>query len=80
MQISSECTVINHLESTYIYCLMDSEEDLQDYRRAVKELICHPVVGSSGTYHVKNGIIHYGYDTVPIRGFSNSQHFWEIMH
>ena len=59
---------------------MDSEEDLQDYRRAVKELICHPVVGSSGTYHVKNGIIHYGYHVVGTEGFATSEHYWNIFH
>lgn len=54
--------------------------DMQDYTSAVKELTYQPVIGSSGTYHVKNGVIHCGYNPVPIQGFSTSQHFWEIMH
>ena len=60
---------------------MEECEDLREYTNAVKELMQQPVMSSSGaSYHVKNGIIHCGYNSIPIRGFSTSQHLWEIMH
>lgn len=58
----------------------NNEEDTKKYAHAVKELMYQPVMGSSGTYHVKNGIIHCGYNPVSVNGFAVSQHFWEIMH
>lgn len=57
-----------------------SDKDLQMYNYAIKQLVDNPVQGHSGMYHVKNGIIHYGYDYVPIKNFSKSAHSWEIFH
>ena len=62
-------TVTNHVDN-----------DSQLYNRAVKELMYTPVQGPSGTYHVKNGMIHYGYDYVPIKNFATSAYAWEIFH
>lgn len=59
---------------------MNNQKDLAAYSRAVKELASQPMTGSSGTYHVKNGVIYCGYVNVPVTGFSISNHFWEIMH
>lgn len=57
------------------------DSDMKTYMSAVNYLITSgPVSGSRGTYHVKNGTIHLGYDTIPVRGFSSSSHLWEIMH
>lgn len=55
-------------------------EDIQAYTRAIEELKMNPVQGSHGTYHVKNGIIHYGYHIVGTEGFATSQHYWNILH
>jgi hypothetical protein len=62
-------TVVTHLD-----------KDSQLYIRAVKELMYNPVEGSSGTYHVKNGMIHYGYEYIPIKNFATSAYAWEIFH
>jgi hypothetical protein len=56
------------------------EDDTRLYMMAVKDLIMQPVQGPSGTYHVKNGIVFYGYEEVPFNGFSVSQHAWNIFH
>lgn len=56
------------------------EDDTQAYNYAVSELKIQPVQGSSGMYHVKNGIIHYGYSPVGLKGFSVSRDYWDIFH
>ena len=56
------------------------DPDTIAYNRAIEELKCSPVKGSDGTYHVKNGIIHYGYHVIGSQGFSTSKYYWEIMH
>lgn len=56
------------------------EEDQQKYIRAINELRMNPVQGPSGTYHVKNGVIYYGYNIVGTEGFSKSEHYWNIFH
>lgn len=51
------------------------------YNKAVMELTLSPIKGpNGGTYHVKNGVIHYGYDAVPVKNFSTSGHAWTIFH
>lgn len=55
-------------------------EDVQAYNRAIEELKMNPVQGPHGMYHVKNGIIHYGYHIVGTEGFATSQHYWNIFH
>lgn len=56
------------------------DKDSRMYNSAVKELMYQPIQGPSGTYHVKNGVIHYGYDYIPITNFSVSAHAWNIFH
>ena len=56
------------------------DEDTQAYNYAVSELKIQPVQGSSGMYHVKNGIIHCGYSPVGLKGFSVSRDYWDIFH
>lgn len=55
-------------------------DDIRLYTMAVNDLILSPIQGPSGTYHVKNGVIHYGYDVVPMNNFSTSGHAWTIFH
>jgi hypothetical protein len=55
-------------------------DDVKMYTVAVNNLILSPVQGPSGTYHVKNGVVHYGYDVVPVNHFSTSGHAWNIFH
>ena len=55
-------------------------DDVSAYTWAAEELKHNPVKGPHGTYHVKNGIIHYGYHVVGSQGFATSEHFWNIMH
>jgi hypothetical protein len=59
---------------------MNTQEDVLMYTRALNELVISPVQGPSGTYHVKNGAIHVGYDHIPIKNFSTSSHAWNIFH
>lgn len=60
---------------------MSAENDILWYSRAVETLKNEPVEGPDGaTYHVKNGVIHYGYDVIGTTGFSLSQHCWNIFH
>ena len=54
--------------------------DIDAYKRAIDELKASPVQGPHGTYHVKNGVIHYGYNIVVTDGFADSEHYWNIMH
>lgn len=56
------------------------DKDIQAYQRAIQELIMNPVQGPYGTYHVKNGVIYYGYHVVATEGFSTSDHYWHIFH
>jgi hypothetical protein len=56
------------------------DEDTRMYTMAVKDLTSQPVQGPAGTYHVKNGKVFYGYEVVPFKGFSVSQHAWNIFH
>lgn len=56
------------------------EEDQRKYLQAVNELKMNPVQGPHGTYHVKNGVIYYGYNVVGTDGFSTSEHYWHIFH
>lgn len=55
-------------------------DDVMAYSNAVNELKNNPVQGPNGTYHVKNGIIHYGYNVIGTEGFATSQHYWNIFH
>ncbi len=51
------------------------DEDSRIYYTAREALIMNPTEGpNGGTYHVKNGQIYCGYDVVPIRDFSTSDH------
>lgn len=54
--------------------------DMTAYSRAIEELKSSPVKGPGGTYHVKNGVIHYGYHVIGSEGFAVSEHYWNIMH
>lgn len=56
------------------------DEDSVAYMHAVNELKMNPIQGPHGTYHVKNGIIYYGYKTIGMYGFSTSEHYWHIFH
>ncbi len=56
------------------------DSDMKAYTHAVESLIREPVQGPSGMYHVKNGIIHHGYSSVAIKGFSVSDDYWNIFH
>jgi hypothetical protein len=56
------------------------ERDTVAYNQAVIELKLSPVKGPSGTYHVKNGVIHHGYSPVGLDGFSDSEDYWNIFH
>ena len=55
-------------------------EDFEAYTKAINELKNGPIQGPRGTYHVKNGIIHYGYNVIGTEGFSVSEHYWNIFH
>jgi hypothetical protein len=59
---------------------MFESDDTHLYNMAVKELILAPIQGQYGTYHVKNGQVYFGYELVPVFGFSHSSHAWEILH
>ena len=59
--------------------MMDSK-DAKAYAQAVASLISQPVEGPSGMYHVKNGVIHHGYNPVGLVGFSVSSDYWNIFH
>lgn len=59
---------------------MDTNMDTRAYTMAVNELKMNPVQGPHGTYHVKNGVIHYGYHIIGTNGFSTSEHYWNIFH
>lgn len=54
--------------------------DLSAYNKAVEALKSEPIQGPNGTYHVKNGVIHYGYTVIGTTGFSTSEHYWNIFH
>jgi hypothetical protein len=56
------------------------DDDIRMYTSAVRELSLSTVQGPSGTYHVKNGIVHYGYNAIPVQNFSTSPHAWNIFH
>ena len=56
------------------------DKDHQLYNAAVKELSTQPIQGPSGMYHVKNGLIHQGYEYIPVNNFSESTHAWNIFH
>jgi hypothetical protein len=56
------------------------KKDIDKYNTAIAELIRNPVQSEDGTYHVKNGMIFCGYEFVPVQGFSESIHYWGIMH
>lgn len=56
------------------------DADTKAYTQAVNELKNGPIQGSHGMYHVKNGVIHYGYNIIGTEGFSTSQYYWEIFH
>ena len=56
------------------------DDDTIAYNRAIDELKFAPVQGPRGTYHVKNGVIHCGYNIVGTYGFSTSEHYWNIFH
>jgi hypothetical protein len=62
-------TVVNHWD-----------KDQKMYNAALSSLKLGPIQGPSGMYHVKNGVIHYGYDCVPIANFAESAHAWNIFH
>ncbi len=53
---------------------------MKAYSTAVDALKIEPIQGPSGMYHVKNGIIHHGYEPVIVKGFSTSEHYWNIFH
>lgn len=55
-------------------------DDIQMYNMAINELKQNIIQGPSGTYHVKNGMIYYGYAVVDVKGFSTSAHAWNILH
>ncbi len=55
-------------------------DDGTAYAKALAVLKLEPIQGPSGTYHVKNGVIHYGYEVVGTRGFATSEHYWHIFH
>lgn len=55
-------------------------KDVQAYNRAIEELKMNPIQGPEGTYHIKNGIIHYGYHIIGIEGFATSNHYCNIFH
>ena len=59
---------------------MEPSTDMAAYSRALIELKSEPVQGPHGMYHVKNGIIHYGYHVVGTEGFATSEHYWNIFH
>ena len=54
--------------------------DLESYIKAVAELKMNTVQGPNGTYHVKNGVIYYGYQIIGTENFSTSEHYWHIFH
>lgn len=59
---------------------MDGNADMLAYTKAVNELKMNPVQGPQGTYHVKNGVIYYGYNVIGTESFSVSQDYWNIFH
>lgn len=59
---------------------MNKTDDMNMYTMAVRELSLSPVQGPGGTYHVKSGVIHYGYTVIPVQNFSTSGHAWNIFH
>ncbi len=70
----------NQLKNSFAKLLMDSNMDMNAYTKAITELKINPVQGPHGTYHVKNGVIYYGYNIVGTEGFAVSQHYWNIFH
>lgn len=56
------------------------DNNIEMYNRAIKDLMSSPVQGPHGTYHVKNGIIYYGYHIVSTENFATSDHCWNIFH
>ena len=62
------------------YSRQVDEDDTRAYNYAVIELKKQPIQGPSGTYHVKNGIIHQGYSPIGLKGFSVSEDYWNIFH
>lgn len=56
------------------------DEDIRMYNLAVIELSFCPIQGPAGAYHVKNGVIHYGYHIVSTENFAKSDHCWNIFH
>jgi hypothetical protein len=59
---------------------MNEKDDRRMYDDAVRSLVVSPVTGPSGTYHVKNGTVHMGYEAIPVKNFSTSPHAWFIFH
>jgi hypothetical protein len=59
---------------------MENGKDIVAYTQALIELKSEPVQGPHGMYHVKNGVIHYGYNIIGTHGFSTSEHYWNIFH
>ena len=45
---------------------MDANMDLNAYVKAVNELKNGSIQGPHGTYHVKNGVVHYGYNIIAV--------------